>query len=297
MDLLVSIITPSYNQGQYLEATIQSVLGQAYKNIEYIVIDGGSTDNSIEVIKKYDKSISHWISEKDSGQADALNKGFAQAKGDFICWVNSDDLLYSHFISDRMKQFSDHPDISMIYGDVHQGWDLNSKTLRKGSQQNWKEMITTGKVNIPQMSAIWKKDVLSSLGGLDVSFTVLLDWEYFVRIAKAFRILYIPGAVAFFRQHKDSKSVNLISSWAEEMIQYYEKNIFCIQYKKLINIKHTRQNLFLSCSALYEEVEKKNESTKYLKIAKTVSPIRFYRISAFKKLITLLVTIKKKMKI
>lgn len=297
MNSLVSIITPSFNQGQFLEATIQSVLDQTYKNIEYIVIDGGSTDSSIEIIKKYERNISYWISEKDKGQADAINKGFVKAKGDYICWVNSDDLLYSNFISDRIKHFSEHENISMIYGDVHQGWDINSKKLRKGSQQSWKEMITTGMVNVPQMSAIWKREVLSSIGGLNVSFTVLLDWEYFVRIAKTFRILYIPDAVAFFRQHKDSKSVNLISSWAGEMIQYYEKNIFLNSDIKQINIKITRQNLYLFCAGLYKEVENEKESSLYFKMAKTVSPIRFYWKAVLKKSIQLLVTVKKKMKI
>lgn len=297
MNSLVSIITPSYNQGQFLEATIQSVLAQTYNNIEYIVIDGGSTDSSIEIIKKYEKHISYWISEKDNGQADAINKGFIKARGDYICWVNSDDLLYSNFISDRIKQFSEHEKFSMIYGDVHQGWDINSKKLRRGSQQDWKGMITNGTVNVPQMSAIWEREVLSSIGGLNVSFTVLLDWEYFVRISKSFRILYIPGAVAFFRQHKDSKSVNLISSWAGEMIQYYEKNIFCNPDKKLINIKHTRQNLYLFCAGLYMEVRNEKESSLYFKMAKAISPIRFYRKVLFNKSVQLLLMIKNKMKI
>lgn len=297
MKPLVSIITPSYNQGEYLEETILSILNQTYNNIEYILIDGGSSDNSIEIIKKYADKLAYWVSEKDNGQAHAINKGFAKATGDYICWVNSDDLLYSSFVSDRMKQFSEHKDVSMIYGDVHQGWDINNKVVRKGKQQFWEEMITTGMVKVPQMSAIWKKEVYSSLGGLDVSLNVLLDWECFVRIAKNFRILYITGVVAFFRQHKDSKSVSLNAKWADEMIRYYAKNILSSPDKNGINKNYTRQNLYLFCSSVHEESLEETEKRKYLRMAKEVSSIRFYRIYFFKRSIQLLIRIKKKLKI
>ena len=137
----VSIITPSYNQGKYLEQTIQSVLSQSYSKIEYIIIDGDSKDNSVEVIKKYEKDIAYWISEPDNGQADAINKGLKQAKGDFLCWVNSDDILYPDYISKRVQQFIENPNADMIYGDVEQGPDLSNKRIRKGRQTSIKNML------------------------------------------------------------------------------------------------------------------------------------------------------------
>ena len=142
-DVKVSIITPSYNQALYLEETILSVLAQTYSNIEYIVIDGGSTDGSVEIIQRYAHRIDYWCSEKDAGQADAINKGFQHATGDLICWINSDDILYATFVEERVQQFKQHPDIDMIYGDVEQGVDLNHKKVRYGAKTCYEEIKIT----------------------------------------------------------------------------------------------------------------------------------------------------------
>src|SRR5512139_2492235 len=114
--LRVSIITPSYNQAPYLEQTIQSVLDQEYPHIEYLVIDGGSTDNSVEIIRKYAKRLTYWTSEKDRGQAEAINKGFARAKGDILAWLNSDDYYLLGTIPAVVRCFEEHPEIVMAYG-------------------------------------------------------------------------------------------------------------------------------------------------------------------------------------
>jgi hypothetical protein len=115
---LVSIITPSYNQVAYLEQTIQSVFRQDYPRIEYIVIDGGSTDNSFEIIRKYVDRLAYWISERDSGQAEAINKGFKRARGEILAWLNSDDYYLPNTISAAVKCFEENPDVVMIYGDM-----------------------------------------------------------------------------------------------------------------------------------------------------------------------------------
>jgi glycosyltransferase involved in cell wall biosynthesis len=290
---LVSIITPSFNQSSFLGETINSVINQNYKNIEYIIIDGGSTDNSIEIIKKYEKNLAYWVSEIDKGQSDAINKGFKKVSGDLICWVNSDDVLYPEFVSKRVDQFEKNNNISMIYGDVDQGWDIQNKVIRKGAQQTWSEMITTGIVKIPQMSAIWKKEIFNTLGGLDINLNVLLDWEYFIRIAEKYEILYYPGSVAFFRQHKDAKSVNLNVHWAEEMVRYYEKHVFNSHDKKDLNYPYIRQNIYFLCAAIHEESNEKTKARTYLKMAKEVSLIRFYFRYSLKRAIQLLVRIKK----
>src|SRR5512142_3420630 len=114
----VSIITPSYNQAQFLEASIQSVLQQDYPNIEYIVADGGSKDNSVEIIKKYQDHLAWWVSEKDKGHADALNKGFSHATGEILAWLNSDDVYYPDAVAEAVAVLQQHPEVGMVYGDA-----------------------------------------------------------------------------------------------------------------------------------------------------------------------------------
>ena len=175
MNPLVSVVTPSYNQGGYIEETIISVLNQNYKNIEYIIIDGGSKDNSVEVIKKYASKLAYWISEPDKGQADAINKGFLKANGDYICWINSDDILYPDFISRRIKEFEQNPEIDMIYGDVDQGAAPGDTWIRKGAVTSYNLMRKTLEIPIPQQSAILRRRVLEKTGILDPKWHVLLD--------------------------------------------------------------------------------------------------------------------------
>ena len=112
----ISIITPSYNQGQYIEQTILSVIGQGYPNLEYIIIDGGSTDNTVEIIKKYSDKISYWISEPDKGQSDALIKGLEKCTGDIFNWINSDDYFEENSFFNIAQYFIDHPSIAMLSG-------------------------------------------------------------------------------------------------------------------------------------------------------------------------------------
>lgn len=290
-DPKVSIITPSFNQGKYLEETILSVLSQTYSNIEYIIIDGGSSDNSVEIIKMYSNKINYWISEKDFGQADAINKGFKKSTGDYLCWVNSDDILYPDFVENRVKQFEKHTDVDMIYGDVEQGWSFDNKVVRKGKQQKWKEMISTCRVNVPQMSAMWKRDVYLHIGGLDISYNVLLDWEYFVRISKNFKILYMPGSHAFFRQHDDSKSIIYNEQWAKELIKYYDLNVF--SNNSLTDINIVRQNLLLFCSELMNSTNFIVDHRKYRNEAKKINKARFYSIETIKFLKESLIRLKK----
>jgi glycosyltransferase involved in cell wall biosynthesis len=217
MGQLVSIITPSYNQGEYLEETIASVLSQTYKNIEYIIIDGGSSDNSVDIIKKYSSRLAFWVSEPDKGQADAINKGFEKASGDFFCWINSDDILYPDFVERRMHEFDQNPEIEMIYGDVDQGEDWDNRVVRKGWQTDFESIVRNCYIPTNQQSAMWRSEVLRKVGVLDPRWQVLLDFDFFLKMTRDCSFKYFPGSVAFFRNHKDSKSIAQKEKWLEEL--------------------------------------------------------------------------------
>jgi|GEM_PF-5082267 len=275
--MLVSIITPSFNQGQYLEETILSVLNQEYSNLEYIVIDGGSSDDSKKIIMKYADRISYWVSEPDLGQADAINKGFRQSKGDLICWINSDDLLYYDFVSTRVKQFCDNPDVDFIYGDIEQGKDQNQKFLRKGSKSDFKKMLLTLQVPIPQQSSIWRRKIIEKIGYLDTQWQVLLDWEYFMRISQKCRILYKPGPVAFFRNHEKSKSVVESKKWALELEKYYNTLFSGFLPNEYMPLKSKAlTEMYIECAKICEATSDKESMLKYYSLAKS-SNVYFYR--------------------
>lgn len=222
----VSIITPSYNQGDFLEETILSVLNQTYPNIEYILVDGGSDDNSIEIISKYEKDLAHWISEPDFGQGDAINKGYHLSQGDFVTWLNSDDILYKYAIENMIMAILENPDpdIGLFYGNVKCGYTEEGASLRYGRQTSFGEMLKSFKVPIPQQGSIFRREILSKVGFLDPKWHYVLDRELFLRISNCSKIKYIPELLGFFRLHKSSKSVNRKFSvnWCSEMSSLYE---------------------------------------------------------------------------
>lgn len=273
--IIVSIITPSYNQGGFLEQTIQSVLSQTYKNIEYLVVDGGSEDNTVDIIKKYEDRIAYWISEPDNGQADALNKGFKQASGDFLCWVNSDDVLYPDYVARRVRQFKENPNVDMIYGDIEKGPDISIKRLRKGRQTNIKDMLKYASCPIPQQSAMWRREVIEKIGLLAPLWQVILDREYFTRIAANSLIKYIPGEVAFFRNHQNSKSVVDRLKWAEELPRYYEMvfndNIYNLSPGLLAYKDRCLSKVYLRCAKIFERAGNKREAEDFFFRSKKAS--------------------------
>lgn len=220
----VSIVTPSFNQGQFIEETIRSVLLQGYPNLEYIIMDGGSADSSVEIIQKYAPWLAYWISEPDRGQADAINKGFEKTTGQFLAWINSDDYFYPGFVYRRVLAFQSNSDVDFLYGDVDEGWDIEPhKRRRYGEDLSFSELLTTLRVSIPQQSCMWRRSVLENVGGLDPKWRVALDWEFFLRVGLKCRMKYLPGAVAFFRYHPCSKSISEESRWITEVPAMYDE--------------------------------------------------------------------------
>lgn len=202
---LVSIVTPSYNQAKYLEQTLQSVLGQDYARIEYAVVDGASTDGSVEIIKKYADKLSWWVSEKDSGQGDAINKGFARAQGGVVAWLNSDDYYLPGTISNVVKVFEENPDVVIVYGDML-AVDENGQTINvlKYKQLSLQDLLCFQIIGQP--SVFFRRDALKKTGGLDTTFHFLLDHHLWIRIAQHGKILHIPQTWSAARYHAEAKN-------------------------------------------------------------------------------------------
>lgn len=205
----ISIVTPSYNQGLFIEKTILSVLNQNYPNLEYIIIDGGSTDNSLDIIKKYEKFLTYWVSEKDKGQSDALNKGFKKATGDVLAWINSDDWYESNAFEIVANCFR-NPGTNIIAGNCkmvyHEAEEKNFidkpnsiDTLRL--LQYWKPFFCP-----PQPSIFLKREVLEKTGILDETLTYGMDLDLWLRAAKNFKFEYVDELLANYLIHNASKS-------------------------------------------------------------------------------------------
>ncbi|MCL4273421.1 MAG: glycosyltransferase [Anaerolineales bacterium] len=220
---LVSIVTPSFNQAAYLEETIQSVLAQDYPRIEYIVIDGGSTDGSVGVIQKYQSSLAFWVSEQDKGQTDAINKGFNRAKGDILAWINSDDTYNPKAVGEAVLYLMENPDVAMVYADCD-FIDEQGRVIGKfASRQTDYQKLRKGYVHIPQQTMFFRAKYWKEVGPLDPSFYFAMDYDLWVRIAARAPIKYLPGRTwANFRIHTSSKTnVNDERGWKEMLRVHY----------------------------------------------------------------------------
>jgi glycosyltransferase involved in cell wall biosynthesis len=207
MTPLVSVITPSFNQAAFLEETICSVIGQDYPQFEYIIIDGGSTDGSVDIIKKYANYLTGWVSERDKGQTDAINKGFARAKGEILAWLNSDDTYQPGAIAQAVACLMDHPEAGMVYGDAN-FIDANGKIIGRfpAAQTDYKR-LRRGYVHITQQAAFFRADLWKRVGPLDPTFYFAMDYDLWVRLAAQAPLLYVPKTWANFRLHGDSKTI------------------------------------------------------------------------------------------
>lgn len=221
---LVTIVTPSYNQAEFLEKTILSVLAQDYPNIEYIVIDGGSTDKSLEIINKYSSDIQYWVSEKDQGQTSAINKGFEKANGKYIAWLNSDDTYEPNAVTFAVDYLENNADVGLFYGDAD-FIDVNDNFIGKfpAAQTNYKK-LRQGYVHVAQQSAFWKKSLWDQVGPLDESFYFAMDYDLWTRLAKVSKVKYIAKTLANFRLHGDSKTISEDDRCWPEMLKVHYRD-------------------------------------------------------------------------
>jgi GT2 family glycosyltransferase len=218
---LVSVITPSFNQARYLEATIQSVLAQEYPRIEYIIIDGASTDGSVDTIKKYETRLAYWVSEKDSGQAEAINKGLARGTGEIVAWLNSDDYYGPGAVSSVVKVFAEHPNVLMVYGDMlavdDQGQAIN---VLKYKQVSLEDLLCFQIIGQP--AVFFRREAHEKARGLDPTFHFLLDHHLWIRIAQQGQILHVPQILASARYHAEAKNRAKASEFGREAFRILE---------------------------------------------------------------------------
>ena len=222
---LVSIVTPSFNQAKFLEETIRSVLDQDYPHIEYILIDGGSTDGSVEIIRKYAHRLAYWVSEKDRGQTDALNKGFAAANGSILAWLNSDDTYQPGAIRSAVDYLISHPRVGLVYGDLNFINERGEIVGKFPAAQTDLARLRRGYVHIPQPAAFFRTDLWKKVGPLDPSFYFAMDYDLWVRLAGVSDLQYLPGQVwANFRLHSSGKTMAADERCWPEMLRVHYRD-------------------------------------------------------------------------
>jgi glycosyltransferase involved in cell wall biosynthesis len=217
---LVTIVTPSYNQAAFIRETLESVRTQDYPRIEHIVFDGGSTDNSVEIIKEYEDCLS-WFSEKDSGQSDAINKGFRMATGDILAWLNSDDTYLEGAITKAVEFLEQHPNVMMVYG---KGYtiDKDSNTTGECYTEPF-DMERLKRFNyIYQPSVFIRKEVFEEIGFLNESLHYAMDIDLWIRVAKRFKVEYLPEFLSTYRLHDDSKTISQKMAVDKEEMEVFQ---------------------------------------------------------------------------
>ena len=212
---LVSIVTPSYNQARFLEKTMRSVLEQDYAPIEYMVVDGGSKDGSVNLIRKYENKLAWWVSEKDSGQAEAINKGLARAKGEIVAWLNSDDYYMPGAVTAAVKALQENPQAGFVYGDVRVVAEDES-VVNQLTYGDFGLVDLMSFQIIGQPSVFMRRDTLDRAGYLDPSYHLLLDHQLWIRLALESGMHYLPRLMASAHYYEECKNLANASGFGVE---------------------------------------------------------------------------------
>ena len=214
----VSILTPSYNQAQFIEETIRSVLLQGYPNLEYIIIDGGSTDGSVDIICKYEPWLAHWVSEPDDGQSDALNKGLRQAQGEVTGWLNADDTYCPGAAVNAAGYLATHLESAAVYSDCNVVDESGAtQSLLKAGEFSLRRLVFRN--FIPQPTVFVRRDILEEVGGWNGELHFIMDYDLWMRIGlRQHTMQYLPGTWANFRLHADSKTTSQPGKFRDETV-------------------------------------------------------------------------------
>lgn len=204
---LVTIVTPSFNQARYIRKTIESVLSQTYPNIEYIVMDGGSTDGTVRILEEYGGRIAYWQSAEDGGFARAIAAGFRRGTGSILAWLNSDDLLAPDAVEKAVEAFRRHPQAGLVYGNRicidENDTILYSKASVPGIRHSPRLAY-----QLFQETCFWSREAYEMAGGMDPALRFAIDYDLFSRIAKSYPMRHVPALWGYFRKHPESKTMN-----------------------------------------------------------------------------------------
>ena len=219
MNPLVSVVTPSFKQASYLEETMRSVLEQDYPNVEYIVIDGGSTDGSVEVIRSHADRLAYWVSEPDQGQSDAINKGLGRSRGEIMAYLNSDDTYRPGAIRHAVEAFNAHPRAELVYGTTDYV-DEKGVTLRPAPGRPLERAnMLRGAAYLSQPAAFWRRRAWDRIGPFRTDLHYSMDFEFWLRFGERYEIVFAPAVRATYRLHGASKTGGGWDPFAEEVLR------------------------------------------------------------------------------
>ena len=272
---LVSIVTPSFNKGLYIEETLLSIRNQTYKNIEHIVIDGGSTDETLSILKKY-SPVLVWVSEPDKGQSDAINKGWRIAKGDIIAYLNADDTYLPNAVEIAINFFLKHPETAMIYGDGIFS-DEKGKFLMNFTAGEFKlKNLVFCKDNILQPAVFLRKTVFETIGDVDADLHLAMDLDYWIRTGLRYKVNYIPQQLATAKIYLDAKSSAQMHKYVMEYEHILEKLFSNPQLPPDIKLieKDAFNFVYVKGGLDYLHVKMGREGMRYLWKAFRMNPIR-----------------------
>jgi glycosyltransferase involved in cell wall biosynthesis len=236
---LVSIITPSYNQVRFIEATLRSVLEQDYPNIEYLVVDGASTDGSVEIIRRYADRLAWWVSEKDTGQSEAVNKGLRRTRGEIVGWLNSDDVYLPGAVSAAVAAFQSHPQAGLIYGDAR-AIDADGKPFNVMHARQYTLADLLAFNIICQPAAFMRRSVLERVNYLNPNYQLLMDNLLWMCIAQKAPMIYVPRTWAAARYHEQAKNRTRGAAYGREAKVLIDDLKFRPEFAEIIAVNEKR---------------------------------------------------------
>lgn len=257
-----SIITPSLNQADYISDTIESVMNQNYTVKEHIIIDGGSTDDTVNILKKYPHL--KWISEKDTGQSNAINKGLEMASGEIVAWINSDDYYEKDIFPEIACYFSEHPECMILYGDITY-ISKNKEFMYKlsGDVVSFESLLKIPDL-VRQPATFWRKSLMDEVGLLNEDLHLVMDYEFFLRASSKHKFHYLGRNLCYFRCYNENKTNSLLGKQAKELygifksynvMDYYHYKFLLGRYLDSLPENSIVRNLF---SIFRKEKNEKN---------------------------------------